>query len=81
MLAPTDEMLRAYKMAKGAWDVDAERFLALMAERRIDEKLRPASLHGACLLCSEPTEHYCHRRLVVEYLTRKWGGALAVRHL
>ena len=33
-----------------------------------------------CLLCSESTPEYCHRRLVAEYLDRHWGG-LQITHL
>jgi len=50
------------------------RFLALMAERQISAKLKPSTLDGACLLCSEATAHHCHRRLVCEYLNEKWAA-------
>ena len=81
LLAPTEAMLRAYRTEKGGWTAYEQRFLALMAERRIESRLTPGSLDGACLLCSEATADHCHRRLVVDYLNRRWGGALSVRHL
>jgi uncharacterized protein (DUF488 family) len=81
LLAPTDEMLKAYKKEKGDWSVYEQRFLALMGERRIEAHLDPEALDATCLLCSEATPHHCHRRLVVEYLNGKWGGSLTVRHL
>jgi uncharacterized protein (DUF488 family) len=81
LLAPTDAMLRAYKKEKGDWDAYEAHFMALMAERQIENRLRPEMLEGACLLCSEATPHHCHRRLVCEYLNDKWEGALSVRHL
>ena len=81
LLAPTDAMLRTYRTQKGGWAAYEQRFLDLMAERRIEQRLAPASLDGACLLCSEATPDHCHRRLVVDYLNRRWGGSLAVRHL
>ena len=81
LLAPTDIMLKAFKKEKGDWGVYETRFLGLMKERRIEEKLKPESLEGACLLCSEALPHHCHRRLVCEYLNEQWGGQLAVRHL
>ncbi len=81
LLAPTDAMLKAYKKERGDWDVYEGRFLALMAERKIEERFKPEMFDGACLLCSEATPHHCHRRVVCEYLNEKWGGALAVRHL
>jgi uncharacterized protein (DUF488 family) len=81
LLAPTDDMLKAYKRDKGDWDLYHNRFMSLMADRQIEKRLQPAALDGACLLCSEATPHHCHRRLVCEYLNDKWGGALKVRHL
>jgi uncharacterized protein (DUF488 family) len=81
LLAPTEAMLRTYRTEKGGWVAYEQRFLALMAERGIEQQLTPGSLDGACLLCSEATPDHCHRRLVAEYLNRRWGGALTVRHL
>jgi len=81
LLAPTDTMLKAFKKEKGDWSVYENRFLGLMQERKIEARLKPEMLEGACLLCSEATPHYCHRRLVVEYLNDKWGETLAVKHL
>lgn len=81
ILAPTDSILKAYKKEKGDWDVYQERFLQLMQERKIEQRLEPEMLRGACLLCSEATPHHCHRRLVCEYLNDKWSGLLSVRHL
>jgi uncharacterized protein (DUF488 family) len=81
LLAPTDAMLKAYKKEKGDWDVYEHRFLGLMEERKIEQRLSPEIFEGACLLCSEALPHHCHRRLVCEYLNSKWNNALSVRHL
>jgi uncharacterized protein (DUF488 family) len=81
LLAPTDPMLKAYKKEKGDWHTYEERFLRLMSEREIERRFTPETFDGVCLLCSEATPHYCHRRLVCEYLDEKWDGQLAVRHL
>lgn len=81
LLAPTDDMLKAYKKEKGDWAEYRTRFLDLMAERKVEARLRPESLAGACLLCSEAAPDHCHRLLVCEYLNGKWGGGLKVRHL
>lgn len=72
-LAPTQDMLDAYKKARGDWNEYEKRFLDLMARRRIEEIVPPESLDGSCLLCSEDKPHHCHRRLVAEYLKEKWG--------
>lgn len=79
-LAPTQELLDEYKKRRGAWVIYEKRFLELMAERRVEEIISPDSLNQACLLCSEAQPHYCHRRLVAEYLKKKWGE-LEIIHL
>ena len=73
LLAPTQEMLDAYKKSKGSWQDYEEQFLALMRERKIESALDPASFSTpTVLLCSEPTAENCHRRLVLEYLQHHW---------
>lgn len=81
LLAPSDDILKAFKRDKGDWRVYETRFLDLMAERKIEARLKPDLFEGGCLLCSEAAPHHCHRRLVCEYLNRKWDGRLRVRHL
>lgn len=80
ILAPTDEMLSAYKKAKRDWSNYEQQFLALLAQRRIEDHVEPKLLHEGCLLCSEKKPHHCHRRLVAEYLNSKWGG-IKTHHL
>ena len=78
-LAPTQEMLDAYKKQKGSWDVYAALFLDLIQERRIETELNPDLFDvPTALLCSEPTADHCHRRLVVEYLQGKWSDVKPV---
>lgn len=81
LLAPTEPMLAAYKKQKADWGTYETQFMNLMRERRIETRLSPAMIEGACLMCSEAKPHHCHRRLVCEYLNEKWGGALSVEHL
>ncbi len=81
ILAPTDDILKAFKRDKGDWTVYERKFTSLMNARKIEDRFRPEMFEGACLLCSEATPHHCHRRLVVEYLNSHWDGALSVRHL
>jgi uncharacterized protein (DUF488 family) len=79
-LAPTQEMLDAYKKQRGDWTEYERRFLELMVRRRIEQVVARDTLDGACLLCSEDKPHHCHRRLVVEYLKENWGD-LEIQHL
>jgi uncharacterized protein (DUF488 family) len=79
LLAPTQELLDAYKKQKGNWADYEQRFLALMAERRIEDRLdRQIFDVPVVLLCSETTAEHCHRRLVCEYLARAWGDVTAI---
>jgi len=71
-LAPTQEMLDAYKKLKGDWPTYESRFLSLMSERQIESKVPKDLMDGACLLCSEDSPKHCHRRLVAEYLEAHW---------
>ena len=79
-LAPTQEMLDAYKKAKGSWPEYEKRFLDLMAQREIERQFAPTLLDDGCLLCSEDKPHHCHRRLVAEYLNSRWTN-VRIDHL
>ncbi len=72
-LAPTQEIMDAYRKRKGSWAEFERQFLALIAERRIEETVPRELLDGACLVCSEDEPTHCHRRLIAEYLQEKWG--------
>lgn len=80
-LAPSDDMLKAFKRDKGDWSVYRDSFLGLMSQRKIESSYTPDFFQESCLLCSEDKPHHCHRSLVCEYLNGKWGGALSVKHL
>lgn len=80
-LAPTKELLDDYKKKRISWDQYAERFLGLMAHRRIEAEIDPQEFAApTVLLCSEATAENCHRRLVVEYLQQHWPE-IEARHL
>jgi uncharacterized protein (DUF488 family) len=73
LLAPTQDILDAYKKRKGDWVVYEQEFVALMEDRRIYEVLSPASFEQrTALLCSEAGPEHCHRRLVAEFLAERW---------
>jgi uncharacterized protein (DUF488 family) len=79
-LAPTAEMLEAYKKKQSPWSVYEQRFLDLMSARRIEQTLSREMFQKSCLLCSEHQPRHCHRRLVAEYLAQHWGD-VTPRHL
>jgi len=77
-LAPTQDILAAYKKHRGDWAVYEPAFLGLMARRRIEDVIPRSAVDEACLLCSEDKPRHCHRRLVAEYLKSKWGDVEVV---
>jgi uncharacterized protein (DUF488 family) len=81
LLAPTAELLAAYRTKHLTWPQYETSFLALMRTREIERRLDPAFLADACLLCSEKQPHRCHRRLVAEYLSNAWRREIQVKHL
>jgi uncharacterized protein (DUF488 family) len=72
-LAPTKDILDAYRKSNGDWQLYQSNFLELMKIRRVENNVARALLDGGCLLCSEDKPDQCHRRLVAEYLKEKWG--------
>lgn len=81
LLAPTQDILDAFKKHKGIWDAYEEAFLALMRSRSIEAAIDQDSFaRKTVLLCSEPTAEHCHRRLVLEYLQKYWEG-VEIHHL
>jgi uncharacterized protein (DUF488 family) len=80
LLAPTQEMLDAYKKSGGSWASYEQKFNDLIEQRNIETKIPRELLENAILLCSEDGPHHCHRRLVAEYLQERWGS-VAVTHL
>ena len=78
--APTKEMLDDYRKGRSNWKTYEDRFIELMCERRIEETVPKEIIEDGCLLCSEDKPHYCHRRLVAEYLKQHWGD-VDIAHL
>lgn len=79
-LAPTQDILDAFKKHKGSWSVYEEEFNSLMAKRDIQNIISPDTANLGCLLCSEKKPHHCHRRLVAEFLERHWDS-VSTTHL
>ena len=78
---PTKEMLDSYKKKEISWQQYEDDFLELMDKRSIHKHLSPELLDRGCLLCSEHEPHFCHRRLVVEFINLNSDYNLTVNHL
>ena len=80
-LAPTKEMLDTYRAGKISWADYEPQFRALLRERKVERTLDRDLFAGKpVLLCSEFEAEHCHRRIVAEYLAKKWGG-MEIVHL
>ena len=80
LLAPTEELLSAYRGREIEWADYERRFLELLAERSAHTAFDKQIFEGSVLLCSEAKPEHCHRRLVAEYLKARWGN-LQITHL
>ncbi len=79
-LAPTQEILDAYRKSKQGWPQYEREFLKLLSHRQVEKTVPRDLIHYGCLLCSEETPDHCHRRLVSEYLRDQWGN-IEITHL
>lgn len=70
-LAPTNEILKAYKNKNIDWAKYVEQFEALMIYRNIkahiEQRYKSLFNMNICLLCSEDKPNQCHRSLVAPY--------------
>ncbi len=81
LLAPTKDILTDYKKKRIDWAEYEKRFTMLLAERKAEEVIDKGLFEKpTVVLCSEPKPDRCHRRLVLEYLGKKWGD-LNIHHL
>jgi len=69
-LAPTREILDAYKKKQITWFEYEKEFLTLLEQRKPQLVEEIDNLDQICLLCSEEFSHQCHRRLVAEYIQK-----------
>ena len=79
-LAPTEELLSAFRSKAIDWDAYEREFGALMRSRSTEKGISRQALDNACLLCSEPDAEHCHRRIVAEHLRDTVGG-ISICHL
>lgn len=71
ILAPTDDILKSYKKKEITWETYEKRYIDLLIERNIKDKIGEiVGNKTICLLCSEHKPHHCHRRLLAEYINK-----------
>jgi uncharacterized protein (DUF488 family) len=73
-LAPTEIILKNYKMKIINWDIYTDEYIKLLNSRNIILSLKKDEIVNSVFLCSERQPKYCHRRLLVEYLQKHWNN-------
>lgn len=53
------------------WSQYEKKYLKLLEQRNVINKIDPKILEDSCLLCSELKADKCHRRLAAEYIADK----------
>jgi uncharacterized protein (DUF488 family) len=80
--APTTEILRGYKKKELSWREYERQYTSLIKNRGSINSFfeHYCSYEKICLLCSEPTPEYCHRRLLAEMILEKYPQ-ISVEHI
>jgi uncharacterized protein (DUF488 family) len=80
ILAPTEYLFRGFKQKTISWDTYEKKFIPMLCDRKVEERVPIELLNQGCLLCSEVKASHCHRRLVAEYFANKFGN-IEIVHL
>ena len=80
--APTKDILDNYKKNKISWAEYEKLYLNLISKRQVEKVFIKdvQQFNNVCLLCSEPTAQFCHRRLLAEYLKKNIDN-VSIRNL
>ena len=81
--APTKELLKEWRDKKISWEQYERQYLFIIEQRGTYKKFLEdfANYDGVCLLCSEDTPEYCHRRLLAEKLENEFPNEIEVIHI
>lgn len=72
VLAPTRNLLQAYRDKNISWKEYEERYLEQISrERFLDDMIAVAQNHMVTVYCWEPSPRHCHRRLIAEESKRR----------
>jgi uncharacterized protein (DUF488 family) len=79
-LAPTEEILKKYKSKTITWEIYTDEYIKLLNSRDILSYLKKDEIINSVFLCSEHLPQNCHRRLLAEYLQKRWDD-IEIIHL
>ena len=78
--APTEEILKKFRKKEINWQAYEKMYHKLISEREVEKIISLKKLNNSCLMCSEPSEKFCHRKILSEYLGNK-HNSLSIIHL
>ena len=78
--APSEEILKDYKNKKIGWIDYEKKYIELLNNRKILEKIKISDFDQACLLCSESMPEQCHRKLLADYFSSSFND-VEIKHL
>lgn len=70
--APTQEILDNYKNKGITWEKYEDEYINMLETRNVIKKIEIKEFDNVCFLCSEEKADKCHRRLLVEFLQKKY---------
>jgi len=73
-LAPTEKILNDYKKDIITWETYVVEYIELLNNRNIMSCINDKEFANAVFLCSEHDPKHCHRRLLAEYLQKRWNN-------
>ena len=81
--APTKELLKEWRDKKISWEEYEKQYLSILERRGTYKSFLGdfANYENICILCSEATPEYCHRRLLAEKLEREFPNDIKVIHI
>ncbi len=70
--APTKELMVAKREKKITMSEFESEFSKILEQRRAENIFKESELNRACLLCNEENASECHRRVITNYLKKKY---------
>lgn len=81
LFAPTPELLSAYRKKEVNRDQYEVIYNKLISDRRVEKIMEKYPIDNTCILCSEASPERCHRRLLAEYLVKKFNENIKIVHI
>ena len=81
--APTQEILKDYQKKIISWEQYEVRYTDLIVKNKSISQHSHSYFNQSCLLCSESTPEYCHRRILAELIkiNSKFTNEVNILHL